>query len=65
MFKWSTDNSIKAGLKSGPGLVSVSPQTVINHSSNKNNKFVSLEPTENIPIARVDLQKLVKIEHRV
>jgi hypothetical protein len=26
---------------------------------------VSLEPTENIPIARVDLQKLVKIEHRV
>ena len=43
MFKWSTDNSIKIGLKSGPGLVSVSPQTVINHSSNKNNQFVSLE----------------------
>ena len=42
MFKWDTDNSVKGGLKSGPGLVSMSPQTV-NHSSKTNNKFVPLE----------------------
>ena len=42
MFKWDTDNSVKGELKSGPELVSMSPQTV-NHSSKTNNKFVPLE----------------------